>query len=93
VTPALAGGTALTSLIGFIAVYAVVFTAGIYYIARVVQAGMEHFDVAGAEEPEHAKRPMSAVHTPLDRDAEVPSAADASGDDDASTPRAKPPWL
>jgi cytochrome d ubiquinol oxidase subunit I len=93
VTPALAGGTALTSLIGFIAVYAVVFTAGIYYIARVVQAGMEHFDVAGAEEPEHAKRPMSAVHTPLDRDAEAPSAADASGDDDASTPRAKPPWL
>ncbi len=37
VTPSLTTGMALTSLIGYVAVYAVVYASGIYYLTRVVQ--------------------------------------------------------
>jgi cytochrome d ubiquinol oxidase subunit I len=65
-TPSLTGGMALFSLIGYMLVYAVVFTAGIYYLTRIVRAGMpesldEHDDTQG-----RPKRPLSAADTPLD---------------------------
>jgi len=63
VTPSLSGGTALFSLIGYIAVYSVVFAAGVYYLVRIVRAGPEPTDTI--QEPQHAKRPLSAADTPL----------------------------
>jgi cytochrome d ubiquinol oxidase subunit I len=65
-TPSLTGGMALFSLIGYMLVYAVVFTAGIYYLTRIVRAGMPE----SLDEPDHPqgrpKRPLSAADTPLD---------------------------
>ncbi len=67
-TPSLTGGMALFTLIGYVAVYAVVFWAGIYYLTRVVRNGMlpedEQKEVQG--EVERPKRPLSASHTPFD---------------------------
>ena len=63
-TPSLTGGMALFSLIGYVTVYAVVFTAGVYYITRVVGKGVE---ALGQREPQaHAKRPLSASDTRFD---------------------------
>ncbi|CAM3408043.1 cytochrome ubiquinol oxidase subunit I [Halomonas lysinitropha] len=64
-TPSLTGGMALFTLIGYIAVYAVVFWAGIYYLTRVVRQGMlpESPHDHGVERP---KRPMSAAHATFD---------------------------
>ncbi len=64
VTPALTGGMALTSLIGYILVYAIIFTAGLYYVTRIVRQGPEQ-DLEVAE-PAHAKRPLSAADVPFD---------------------------
>jgi cytochrome bd ubiquinol oxidase subunit I len=65
-TPSLTGGMALFSLIGYMLVYAVVFTAGIYYLTRIVRAGMPE----SLDEHDHTqgrpKRPLSAADTPLD---------------------------
>lgn len=68
-TPSLTGGMALFTLIGFIVVYSVVFAAGLYYLTRIVSAGMEHVETS--EHPEHhrAKRPFSAAEVPLENDA------------------------
>lgn len=70
-TPSLTGGMALFTLIGYVAVYAVVFWAGVYYLTRVVRQGMlpeEHrHDTAG--ESHRAKRPLSGVDTSFDCDA------------------------
>ncbi len=67
-TPSLTGGMALFTLIGYVAVYAVVFWAGIYYITKVVRNGMlpegEQEEVTG--ETERPARPLSAAHTPFD---------------------------
>jgi len=66
-TPSLTGGMALFSLIGYVLVYGVIFTAGMYYITRVVRAGLEGEVHADAEhETDRPKRPMSAAHTPFD---------------------------
>ncbi|WP_018869335.1 MULTISPECIES: cytochrome ubiquinol oxidase subunit I [unclassified Thioalkalivibrio] len=62
-TPSLTGGMALFSLLGYIAVYAVVFTAGVYYIVRIVRKGPEPDQPV--QEPQHAKRPLSAADTPF----------------------------
>ena len=37
VTPSLTGGMALTSLIGYAFVYAVVYSAGLYYLTQTVR--------------------------------------------------------
>ena len=67
VTPSLSGGVALFSLVGYILVYAVVFTAGVYYITRLFEAGLEADDLPeDHHEVERAKRPMSAAHVPLE---------------------------
>ncbi|GAB2713508.1 cytochrome ubiquinol oxidase subunit I [Halomonas garicola] len=65
-TPSLTGAMALFTLIGYMAVYAVVFMVGIYYLTRVISNGMlpepdEINDGMGS-----AKRPLSAAHTPFD---------------------------
>ena len=66
VTPSLTGWMVLVTLIGYAAVYAVVFLTGAYYLTRVVRQGML------AEEPHHEveqpMRPLSAAHTSLEAD-------------------------
>lgn len=63
VTPSLTGWMALTTLIGYILVYAVVFIAGVYYLTRVIRQGLIDGDV---DDVERAMRPMSASHVPFD---------------------------
>jgi cytochrome bd ubiquinol oxidase subunit I len=62
-TPSLTGGAALASLITFLVVYALIFTAGTYYIVRLLQLGPKppsHYLAPLAErEAGHPKRPMS----------------------------------
>ncbi|MEA2117779.1 cytochrome ubiquinol oxidase subunit I [Halovibrio sp. HP20-50] len=65
-TPSLSGGMALFTLLGYIAVYSVVFYAGIYYLTRVVRNGMLPAPDEVAGEVERPKRPLSAAHTPFD---------------------------
>lgn len=65
-TPSLTGGMALFTLIGYIVVYAVVFSAGLYYLTRIVRAGMEEPHGAPVGEIERPKRPLSATHIPFD---------------------------
>lgn len=67
-TPSLTGGMALFTLIGYIAVYSVVFVVGVYYLTRVVRNGMLDNPVEIDGEVERPKRPLSAAHTPLDDD-------------------------
>ncbi|MGP5016998.1 cytochrome ubiquinol oxidase subunit I [Vreelandella alkaliphila] len=70
-TPSLTGGMALFTLIGYIAVYSVVFFTGIYYLTRVVRNGMkEETQAEVGGEVERPKRPLSAAHTPFDDDLE-----------------------
>ncbi|WP_019627307.1 cytochrome ubiquinol oxidase subunit I [Thioalkalivibrio sp. ALJT] len=64
ITPALTGGMALFTLIGYVVVYAAVFTAGVYYLVRIVRQGPEPADAMHA--PAHAKRPLSAADTSID---------------------------
>ena len=66
VTPSLTGGMALFTLIGFVLVYAVVFSAGVYYLARIVRAGMDEAEPGGHEGAGRPKRPLSAAHTSLE---------------------------
>jgi len=68
VTPSLTGGMALFSLIGYIVVYALVFSAGVYYLMRVLYVGMEDSDSEEGYEAERPKRPFSATHVPFEID-------------------------
>jgi cytochrome d ubiquinol oxidase subunit I len=68
VTPSLTGGMALFSLIGYFVVYALVFSAGVYYLMRVLYVGMEDDGVAEGYETERPKRPFSATHVPFEID-------------------------
>lgn len=67
-TPSLTGAMALFTLIGYIVVYALVFTAGLYYLMRVLYVGLE--DTYGEEEHEAERpmRPFSATHVPFEID-------------------------
>ena len=67
-TPSLTGGMALFTLIGYIVVYAMVFSAGIYYLLRVLYAGMEGSHEEEQHEAERPKRPLSAAHVPFEID-------------------------
>ncbi len=66
-TPSLTGGMALFTLIGYFLVYCLVFAAGVYYLMRIFQVGMEpgqkddHID-----EPHSAKRPWSGADVTLE---------------------------
>ncbi|MDX1588107.1 MAG: cytochrome ubiquinol oxidase subunit I [Oleiphilaceae bacterium] len=69
ITPSLTGGMALFTLIGYIVVYGLVFTAGTYYLTRVFRAGLEAQDEPHElEESERPKRPFSASHVSLEDD-------------------------
>lgn len=67
-TPSLTGGMALFSLIGYMVVYALVFTAGVYYLMRVLYVGLEDEDVDKAVESDRPMRPLSAAHVPFELD-------------------------
>lgn len=64
-TPSLSGGMALFTLLGYMAVYAVVFLCGVYYLTRVVRQGMLP-EPARDDEVERPKRPLSAAHVPFE---------------------------
>ena len=69
VTPSLGGGTALFSLLGYMLVYGVVFSAGIYYLTRVVRHGMQaepEQPSSSLEEFERPARPLSAADVTFD---------------------------
>lgn len=66
VTPSLTGGMALFSLIGYIVVYALVFSAGVYYLMRVLYVGMEDEDIDKEYDIDRPKRPLSAAHVPFE---------------------------
>lgn len=66
VTPSLSGWMALTTLIGYIAVYSVVFCAGLYYLRKVIKGGPDPIEHAGDTDSGRPKRPWSAVSTPID---------------------------
>ena len=68
-TPSLTGGMALFTLIGYIVVYALVFSAGVYYLLRVLHDGLE---AKTTEYPsDHPKRPLSAAHVPFEFNEDV----------------------
>lgn len=66
VTPSLTGWMALTTLLGYIVVYAVVFGAGLYYLRRIVEAGPDPVMAAEDSESARPKRPWSAANTDFD---------------------------
>lgn len=68
-TPSLTGGMALATLIGYVLVYAMVFSAGVYYLLKVFRDGLEKANQPHEmPEIERAKRPFSAAHTGLEGD-------------------------
>ncbi|MDT8409504.1 MAG: cytochrome ubiquinol oxidase subunit I [Wenzhouxiangellaceae bacterium] len=66
VTPSLTGWMALTTLIGYILVYAVVFGSGIYYLRRVIRGGPDPIEDRKDSESARPKRPFSALETDFD---------------------------
>lgn len=68
VTPSLTGGMALFTLIGYVVVYAMVFSAGVYYLMRVLYVGIEDSSVDAEYEADRPKRPFSAAHVPFELD-------------------------
>ncbi len=71
VTPSLTGGMALTTLIGYVAVYAVVFGAGLYYLRQVILAGPDPIEQSHDFDSARPKRPLSA--NPLNFDGRTPA--------------------
>lgn len=63
VTPALTGAAALVSLVTFLVVYALIFTAGTYYIVRLLQLGPKppshYLEPQAAQTAGRPMRPMS----------------------------------
>ena len=61
VSPSLTGGDVVISMMLYVAVYAVVFGAGLYYLVRLVRAGPpEEIDVREPELRHRPARPLSA---------------------------------
>ena len=66
-TPSLTGGMALFTLIGYIIVYALVFSAGVYYLLQVFKGGLETANAPHEmDEVERPMRPFSAAHAAID---------------------------
>lgn len=66
-TPSLTGGMALFTLIGYILVYAMVFSAGVFYLLSVIRGGVETANAPQTDsDVEKAQRPISAAHANLD---------------------------
>ncbi|GGY81669.1 cytochrome ubiquinol oxidase subunit I [Marinobacter zhanjiangensis] len=68
-TPSLTGGMALFTLIGYMVVYALVFSAGVYYLMRVLHDGLEARD--DTHDSDRPKRPLSAAHVPFEYNEDV----------------------
>jgi cytochrome d ubiquinol oxidase subunit I len=68
-TPSLTGGMALFTLIGYIVVYSLVFSSGVYYLLKVFRGGLEKANAPHEmEEIERPMRPFSAAHVAIDED-------------------------
>jgi len=68
-TPSLTGGMALFTLIGYIVVYSLVFSAGVYYLLKVFRGGLEKANKPHEQdEIERPKRPFSAAHVAIEGD-------------------------
>lgn len=68
VTPSLTGPMALFTLLGYILVYAMIFSAGLYYLMRVLQDGLEinkHAD--DVDEVHRPARPLSGSDVSLEQ--------------------------
>ena len=69
-TPSLTGGMALFTLIGYVVVYALVFSAGVYYLLKVFGGGLEKANAPHEmDEIERPMRPFSAAHAAIDKEA------------------------
>ncbi len=68
-TPSLTGGMALFTLLGYITVYAMIFSAGLYYLMRVLQDGLEVDALHGEEDDEvhRPSRPLSGSDVSLEQ--------------------------
>jgi len=62
-TPSLQGWMAALTLAGYVAVYAVVFTAGIHFLRKLINKGISEDDPVGSDTG-RPKRPMSAADSP-----------------------------
>ncbi len=69
ISPSLTGGMALTSLLVFIVVYAIIFVAGGYYISLILAGGPDREELTEDERGGRAARPLSAVDSPFERQA------------------------
>jgi cytochrome d ubiquinol oxidase subunit I len=68
-TPSLTGGMALFTLIGYIVVYSLVFSSGVYYLLKVFRGGLEKANAPHEmEEIERPMRPFSAAHVAIDEE-------------------------
>lgn len=65
-TPSLTGGMVLFTLLGYILVYVLIFSAGVYYLMRVLRAGIESIDRVETHDIERPKRPLSASHVSIE---------------------------
>lgn len=66
-TPSLTGGMVLFTLLGYMLVYAVIFSAGLFYLMRVLRAGIESLDRHDeTHDIERPKRPLSASHVSIE---------------------------
>ncbi len=61
VTPSLSGAMALSTLLGYIAIYTVVLTSGLHYLKMVIGKGPEPLEAPPTESIARPKRPWSAV--------------------------------
>lgn len=69
VTPSLTGAMALFTLLGYILVYAMIFSAGLYYLMRVLQDGLEIKERADdVDEVHRPARPLSGSDVPLEHE-------------------------
>jgi cytochrome d ubiquinol oxidase subunit I len=65
-TPSITGGMALFTLIGYVAVYAVVFSAGVHYLLKVFRGGLEKANSKHSSiEIEKPTSPLYAEHDAL----------------------------
>ena len=66
-TPSLTGGMALFTLLGYMLVYGMIFSAGLYYLMRVLQDGLEiNEKPADTDEVHRPARPLSGSDVPLE---------------------------
>jgi cytochrome d ubiquinol oxidase subunit I len=60
---------ALFTLIGYVVVYALVFSAGVYYLLQVFKGGLEKANAPHEmDQIERPKRPFSAAHVAIDEE-------------------------